>query len=144
MLTKDHRPDEIHEWFQHGRKWNAMPDIGADLIENYSSQWWQWWTSLQPDWRGQDSSALLWDAPASGEIDWSATRKGGSNGLFVVLISLGQWFLGAKHNGGCGIEECERALDDVIWVLEEMVRSYSGSLKCVHDDSIETESPTKK
>jgi hypothetical protein len=59
----------------------------------------------------------------AGAVDWSRTRKGGLNRFFVIILALGWWFLGAKNNNGHNISNCGHALDDVIWVLEQMVRS---------------------
>jgi hypothetical protein len=126
ILSNNNRPAQVADWFQHGWKWNAMPDIGAGVVESYSQNWWLWWVGLQP-WRGSDWTSLARELP-DGEIDWSATRKGGSNGFYVVLLALGWWFIGAKHSDGRGISDCEHALDDVAWVLEQMCHSF-GSAK---------------
>ena len=104
-----------------------MPDIGVDVVQSYSQQWWLWWIGIQPPWRGSDRNSLARELP-DGEIDWSATWKGGSNGFYVVLLALSWWFLGVKHNDGRGVSGCEHALDDVAWVLEQMCHSF-GSVK---------------
>lgn len=101
-------------------------DIGTDVIGKFAVDW---WTKLQPEWH-KSSKSLSQDIPAGG-CDWEATRKGLQNGLYTVVLTLRGWFLGA-HNNGHGIEACECALDDMEWVLDQMVACNhlidSGSL----------------
>ncbi|KIM73704.1 hypothetical protein PILCRDRAFT_15000 [Piloderma croceum F 1598] len=99
-----------------------MPDIGSDTVNTFSRSWWLWWAGLQPSWRGNEPTSILCTVP-TGAVDWSGTRKGSSNGFFVIILALGWWFLGAKNNNGRNISNCGHALDDVIWVLEQMVGS---------------------
>jgi hypothetical protein len=132
-LASENRPDEVRDWFQHGRKWGAMPDISADIIARYEKQWWLWWTGLQPSWRGTNPSALTRKVPR-GYNDWSAIRKGGQNGIFVVILTLGWWLVGARNNDGRGIAKCEEALDDLVWVLDN-INSHADSLKRTHGEA---------
>jgi hypothetical protein len=122
MITKENQPTEIGHWFQCGRKWTAMPDIGSETVVTFSKSWWLWWAGLQPSWRGNESNSLSRTVPA-GAVDWSRTRKGGLNGFFIIILALGWWFLGAKNNDSRNISNCGHALDDVIWVLEQIVGS---------------------
>jgi hypothetical protein len=109
-----------------------MPDIGSSIINQYSNDWWLWWTGLQPSCRGTEVGALSRALPA-GDIDWSPTWKGGSNGFFIIIIALCWWFLGVKHNNGCA-DGCKMALQDVVWVLQQMLKTQVESVKRGHDE----------
>ena len=101
-------------WLRGGRKFNAPPIISK--LSTYTEAWWVWWNSLQPDWRQGSASATL--VPVSGE-KWSRTYIGGSNGVFVVILTLAWWI--AKLGGEVKDKGLVAAVDDVKWVIGTMV-----------------------
>jgi len=96
-----------------GRKYDAMPEVS---IGTFAPTWTEWWVRLQPEWRGE-TFPLSTEAPEVS--DWSELRKGGPNGIFVVLLSLGWW--------GMAMESDEELTSwgDVFmgfrWVLEQLL-----------------------
>lgn len=142
-MPKENRPVQVGDWFQCGHRYDAMPDIGAEDVGPYAQQWRLWWTGLQPDCRGRGPDSLNCvcpDLPGG----WSTIRRGGSNGFFVPLLALGWWFLGVKHNNGRGIDACLRALDDVVWVLENIAH-IKDPVKRPHDgDAVADEIGSKR
>jgi hypothetical protein len=82
----DKRPPEIAAWMKKGRRWK---DMEIDDIETFSQQWWEWWSSLQPEQRirnGQDSLTA-----ARRDMDWSDLHKPGKNGFLLIMVSLVWW-----------------------------------------------------
>lgn len=108
-IGNESRPTQMHDWLQIGHKWEAIPDINAEIVDKYAADWWSWWKNLQPKWR---KTNLSWEVLTGGS-DWGNTRKGSQNGCFIVILALGWWFLGVHNNDGCGINNCEHALTDV-------------------------------
>lgn len=114
----------MHNWLHIGRKWEAVPDINGTIVGSYSMAWWAWWKHLKPEGL---KTCLSRDA-SHGTYDWGATWKGSQNGFYIVVLALGWWFLGAHNNNGHGINGCERALDEVLWTLDQMIVSDGQSL----------------
>ncbi|TDL14510.1 hypothetical protein BD410DRAFT_695413, partial [Rickenella mellea] len=89
-LDTTERPEEVSAWLKRGRKLSSIPEFN-DITE-FAAQWRKWWTRLQPAVRVSSTSAgwpLL--RPTIADIDWSRTRRGGRNGLFVVVLTLVWW-----------------------------------------------------
>ena len=93
-----------------------------------------WWNNLQPPWRKNNSDAcfpLSCDIP-NGET-WQPLRKGGTAGIYVVVVSL-SWWVKAQS-----VERDVNAwsvVDDLLWVIEQMNRDLplpSSPLKRAHD-----------
>ena len=73
-----------------GRKASKVPTLTEDNIIPYLTSFKLWWSGLQPDWR-RDADGDVW--PPSQILpqavnDWTALRRGGTNGLFVVIMGL--------------------------------------------------------
>lgn len=92
-----------------------------------------WWNNLQPPWRKNNSDAcfpLSRDIP-NGET-WQSLRKGGTAGIYVVVVSL-SWWVKAQS-----VERDVNAwsvVDDLLWVIEQMNRDLplpSSPLKRAH------------
>ncbi|KAI0757900.1 hypothetical protein BC629DRAFT_1263906, partial [Irpex lacteus] len=82
------RPKEIKWWLDRGRKYEKTPEI--DDAAQYGEAWKSWWQQLQPEWRGTTwpPSQVLAAEPSS---DWATLNRGGCNGVFMVVLSLGWW-----------------------------------------------------
>jgi len=76
-----------------------------------------WWSALQPSWRVSDSSAVLSKNVPANET-WAALGKGGSAGLYVVIMALSWWInaVGADAEGS-GIWVI---VEDFTWVLQQV------------------------
>jgi hypothetical protein len=109
------RPDIVAQWLKNGRKLD-LPPVISDL-ESFVKSWWFWWTNLQPEWQ-KGSGEIL-----SREINggWSSICKGGSNGFFMVVLTLAWWLDGI--NGVTGDDEFSKALNEVNWVLDNLLSS---------------------
>ncbi|KAF7965908.1 hypothetical protein HWV62_40972 [Athelia sp. TMB] len=141
MLSITNRPAQIGVWINSNRPWNDIPHIGPGVSEDYSTSWWLWWKLLQPEWRSLDFSR---DLRGHGDYNWDETRKGSQNGFGIVLLSLGWWFSGLKTSKGKW--GCARAMEDVIWVLDQMLASgQSASLgKRSRGEGVSKPPPSKR
>ena len=79
---------------------------------------------MQPDWRSQGS---VWppprDIPAVGH-NWGKLAHSGPSGFFLVIMALGWWGkLVESHSGD--LAEFEVAMDDVLWVVCNIIDSLS-------------------
>ncbi|KAJ7797563.1 hypothetical protein B0H14DRAFT_2389675, partial [Mycena olivaceomarginata] len=110
--TKSHpttnRPKAVGAWVKNAR--NGIPAIGtADAMD---SEWWKWWTAINPGWRVSDGE-LLQDG--DGSLD--ALRCPEQNGFLNVIACLKWWFLAMDIPS----ESWKRAVADVQWVIGKML-----------------------
>lgn len=128
------RPREISWWMKNNRKLNRYPKILKPA--DYIISWRQWWSKLQPDWRLEGAAwPLSRDIPVGGQVSMFAYS--GPNGFFLIILSLSWWGKMAA-DGLVDAEELETAVDDVLWVLTQVV----GGISCIpakrvhdtHDD----------
>lgn len=61
--------------------------------------------------------------------------KGGQNGFFIVLLSLSWWYLADKFYGSTRMDDWNHALDDVLWVLDQMKASHLAGHKRSQDEA---------
>ena len=86
---------------------------------------------LQPSWR-IEGDLLIRSAP-QGE-SWEGLRKGGTAGIYVVIMGLSWWIK---------LQLMERdphawtAVEDVTWVIQQMTKSASGSTMKTRQRSLE-------
>ena len=83
-------------------------------------EWSAWYESMQPSWRSSLSRVVEANA------DWSPLAKGGNNGLYVLLLSIG-WWIFALRDGDLS-DELLAAIDDIKWVFGQ-VRNYLATKK---------------
>lgn len=79
-----------------------------------------WWVKMQPTWRGGERL----DRTLPTETDWEPILRGGSNGLSMVVMAL-SWWVRAMGSNGHQDTELSVAIDDVKWVLSELVAMLS-------------------
>ena len=91
--------------------------------------WRSWWEILQPHWRSVDVWPFSRDVSDS-TADWACLLQGGSNGLYLVVVSLGWWVVAASKV----IEEkptewtqTSEAMVDVDWVLGQLLAQADRS-----------------
>ncbi len=133
LASGKHRPKEISPWVKGARA--VEPSIRNPAA--FAQQWWLWYTELQPAARRLPDGTLQ-RIPLEGQ-DWTELRKGTINGIYSLLASLGWWLKAATANGDCKAE-ISRALADVDWVLDSVVRSHSSKRMSAETDS----RPSKK
>ena len=115
------RPSEVGWWFRIGRRdftKKALPTIKS--VEEFQAKWIKWWSAAQPKWRDTRSWPFQTDN-ASGK-DWGHLLKGGKDGMYLVVVSLG-WWIHAQDSS----EEShlDNAIRDVSWVLQNLLRRLS-------------------
>lgn len=85
-------------------------------LEEYGRHFTDWWKGLQPAWRPRPSGGLSREPPPSEQ--WASLKKGGSAGLYVVVMALSWW---VKSSTVANLEEHAADMwylvDDVSWVL---------------------------
>ena len=97
---------------------------------------------MQPEWRGHTDGALKRDTPA--DEDWLALKKGGTAGIYVLVIGLSWWVKAQTTDHSINAWS---AVADLSWVLRQMKKINSpgaSSLKRAHDDDEEESQPRKK
>lgn len=98
---------------KYGRKLAKAPSID---VTNFGRQWKAWWAALQPSWR--DTANWPFDRAISGDEDWCTLRWGGSNGVFLILLSLSWWW---TQESGNTRQSANDAVQDVCWALGSIV-----------------------
>lgn len=112
--SKGH-PQAVADWIQRARSETFRPVINAS---KFKTDFWNWWTGLQPSWR-------LADEPALGEgqsDDWEGLDGiKGTNGLVSVIAALAFWRSGLPTDGtrSNALTEWVEAVDDVHQVVLE-------------------------
>jgi hypothetical protein len=142
LIDKTKRLEELNTWLKNGRKMNLVPDI-SDNVATFGDAWMQWWSSLQPEWRG-DGPNFSHDIPKSGG-GWQELRKGGQNGFYLILLSFCWWPKGVVTSAGKPIQpHYSMWLDmfrDVKWALQQMVSELETSQKHVREENDKAEDP---
>ena len=111
-----HQLDIVSLWLRCGRKIKSPPVISQ--LKTYAVAWWAWWKVLQPEWRRDAVRGGVYEKPPPGE-KWTRTYIGGSNGMFIVVLTLAWWI--AKLDGKVDNKDLALAVDEVAWVLDQMM-----------------------
>lgn len=124
------------------RQLSNVPHVQAG---EFGAQWQIWWTSMQPDWRAGGSTWPFPRVMPAEEASWSRSfeRAGGSNGFFLVLLTLSWWAqaVGLPSNDTA----LNLAIKDVAWVLRMIkVNVTQGGVKRSASDEAGSDSPAKK
>ena len=102
---------------------------------------------MQPEWRYIDtdtSETLKQETPAN--EDWAALKKGGSAGMYVVVIGL-SWWVKAQTTGPDHSNDAWSMVGDLLWVFREISKINPpgpSSAKRAHDDDEEETQAKKK
>ncbi len=117
-LSPKARPEEVKYWIARGRKYSKPPIIKS--LATFMEQCCRWWACLQPVCRRDPDNPwpLLKETPEDASA-WSDVKRGGCNGLFMVVMCL-SWWLGAAEDDE-DIEELREIVEDVKWVITVMV-----------------------
>ncbi len=109
----------MKHWINRGRNYDKLPKIKS--LAMFVTTWKKWWLRLQPPCRRPDGGAWppLRTMPASAD-DWSAVKRGGCNGLFMVIMALSWWVHHAAEDPAL-LLEARNAAEDVHWVCTAML-----------------------
>ena len=85
---------------------------------------------MQPSWRNPGGGPLVRDVP-EGET-WQTLRKGGTAGIYVVIIGL-SWLIKAEQsNNENRNTDAWTLVDDISWVIKEMKKGMGLSERVSH------------
>jgi hypothetical protein len=103
-------------------KRRKLPEVcpHIEAPSEFGAMWKQWWAKMQPSWCQCES--LIRIVPA--DADWEPILHGGSNGLSLVVMAL-SWWIDSTKDGGEFDVDLRDAIDDVKWVLSELVATLS-------------------
>ena len=100
-------------------------------VSEWAKSWRSWWISLQPE--SREGEKLL--RAVGSDEHWVETSKGGINGFYNIVVSLGWWLVAIKTD--CERDEFATILADVLWVLNHMIvncQPANHTAKRSHED----------
>jgi hypothetical protein len=122
-LATSNRPSCIGQWIQRARSSSYRPAIVN--LEQFASNFLNWWTGVQPKWRISTEGSTLRRTRG----DLVILRLSGPNGLVSILVALFFWCVASDANESSktmwmrhGKQEWEDAMEDVLWVFKELVK----------------------
>jgi hypothetical protein len=123
QVGRMYRPQQVAGWLSRGQKWTMPPTLGMDIRTRQTKDlwvglWWKWWESLQPEEHTLQDNKLSYPEQAS-----SSEMAGlhGDNGLLQVMATLVWWGEVAQKRGKAEIDDWRAAVDDVAWVLSQLL-----------------------
>ena len=133
-LPTSARPPEVAQWIKrHVNKKHDPVTVSTD----YPSRFVAWWNAIQPAWRIKPNGLLSREAPA--REAWTSLKKGGSAGLYVVVMALSWWI--CKLEAGSDELRAWDIVDDVTWVLSSvMLAPPPSGVKRALPDAADAES----
>ena len=114
--------------------------LPIDVTDQYGPSFVAWWNSIQPSWRVQPAGDRSRTCPAS--EDWTTLRKGGSSGLYIVLVALSWWVRTLDPNNGESL--AWNIVADFGWVLEQIGKVQGQPVNCKRSQNEESSSSSKK
>ncbi|KAJ3730309.1 hypothetical protein C8R42DRAFT_556331, partial [Lentinula raphanica] len=115
------RPAVISWWFRNRKPVLRPPP--ADIfgaVDGFASEWWSWWSRINPTWRQRDTNTGKLLSPNSDDQgEWKEFLLPGQCGMLSVLMTLFWWHQHLSEPSSDWIA----ALQDVTWVFEELVQS---------------------
>lgn len=127
-LAARKRPHETTAWINAGRNKRSLKQ---EEIETFAGEWWAWWVSMLPDWRGVDAKKP--DRPLAPretveETTWGKLEVPGKNSMLTVVASLAMWGSGVSKSGNRqGYEQRKKdwleAVADTRFMVERL-RAY--------------------
>lgn len=98
-------------------------------VERYGSLFMEWWIALQLEWRLGEERSFKYEAPK--EEDWSVLLKGGTAGIYTVIVALSWWVRALTQEISCF--NAWKAVHDVQWVMDQICMKLvhaSGKKRC--------------
>jgi hypothetical protein len=124
-LPRESRPEEVAKWIKRHVKKKHEPVTISEPIK-FGEQICAWWAALQPTWRVLVNGSYSRDVPA--EELWSHLQKGGSAGIYSVVMAL-SWWIRAAGNESTAQDCLWSTIDDVYWVLLQQLANLKPSRK---------------
>ncbi|KAJ3751922.1 hypothetical protein F5878DRAFT_549901 [Lentinula raphanica] len=116
------RPQAFAWWFQNRKTVTRLPpDEKFGRISEFASQWWKWYSMINPEWRERDALGRI-VVNGSGEGDWDEFDRSGQNGMLSLVISL-YWWYRRLDNPSEPSPDWLAGLRDISWVLSELVKA---------------------
>jgi hypothetical protein len=131
-LLSAHRPEQISIWNRNRRPLVANRQPCIKSLDTFISAFWKWWDGLNPSWPVRVDGRL----EIGGTGSWETLHKPGQNGFLSVLQALSWWqgMLGVE-----GTDDWDSAVEDVAWVLKQVLNSQMNAnrnLKCKCSDTL--------
>jgi hypothetical protein len=120
-LSKTSRPEEVEIWMKTRKR---SPDKVPVVLDasSYGSKWVQWWTESQP--QARDVRAWPFPKEPIDDTSWWKFPAHGRNGLFLAVMAISWWAPAVKL--ASDIAYFEEAVDDLHWVIRELIRTRSS------------------
>jgi len=115
------RPQEIANWTKSKKK-DVVPSIKQNV---YGTHFTEWWGGLQPSWRqfqGTNGRFNLGRETPKAET-WQALKKGGTSGIYVVVMGLSWWIKGQQNERDAN---AWAVVDDLSWVIQQMLDGWNS------------------
>ncbi|KAF5348176.1 hypothetical protein D9757_014680 [Collybiopsis confluens] len=111
------RPKAFSWWFRNRKPIGRLPPTEMfGKTDEFATQWWQWYSIINPEWRERDGSGRI-VVNGSGEGEWDEFDLPGQNGMLSLLVSLRWWY----HLLPTPSDDWILALRDVSWLISELV-----------------------
>jgi len=127
------RPGEVQVWIKSKKK-DLPPAVD---LEVYRPLFMEWWHTLQPSWRLRNDGSLSCEPRVDEE--WSVLGKGGSAGLYTVVVSLSWWIIAAPSGESELQPQLWAAVRDVHWiikqVIEKILKTHKGKKRLIGNDT---------
>jgi len=101
-------------------------------LETYGLEFANWWRNIQPHWRRIGDGPLSRTEPYGAE-NWTTLAKGGTAGVYVVVMALSWWLRALDASDTTTTSDVWGNVGDVSWALQCM-RRVSPSLKRGHGE----------
>ena len=98
-----------------------MPNVSDDL-DQFAEMWNQWWHLLQLDWCCNGDGPLVEDFPDDSDVP--ELGKGGPNGIFLLILSLGWWGMAVSDHKQLKVNSFHEAMHSLLTVLDAIVQKY--------------------
>ena len=115
------RPEKVNAWIKSKKK-ISPPEID---IDEFASSFMAWWIALQPGWRLADDGSFKYEALKN--EDWRVLHKGGSAGLYIVVVALSWWVRALMPE--IPSFRAWTAVHDVQWVIDQITKRLSPTGK---------------
>lgn len=88
--------------------------------QTFGSSFMAWWIALQPEWRVAEDGSFNYNVP--NDEDWSVLHKGGTAGLYIVVVALSWWVRSLTSEDDS--VRAWGAVRDVQWVIDPIYLTF--------------------